>query len=477
MENCVSLFKAHRKTLGLAPLVLAILIPYAPLRAQGPRISYYYNPLTSLGWAECHIFQMGGSRQAVPFLPVVNAVFYHAPLGTDNYQKDVAVEGLVVFVGNGIVKAGAWDSYAGMDVAGKIVFFCYDFQDEVEKKLGPEFPVGRRIQEAASRKAAGVVLFSAKEPEPFLAVSYAKESEIPGIPAVTITRKSAVDILASSGIGESLLVEWEKSQKPPKSQELISRLSLTIKGKFDAAETKNFLFRYQGDVIPGQQMQELAAADEKALAFLMQVFKEEKDLKWQRLFVVYFRDYDSKLFYTHHWGRGWATGEGVFMVHEGRAPNFPLAVHEIAHILMDVNWGGSTSFLDEGIGKYTEALASDKDRNNREIIGFIKEGKFYRLKDMLGFSIGMTGPKTEVGYPAAGSFVAFLVETYGLKGLKEAYRLEARSDEEKAKADAWQTAFGKSVQALETDWLRWLAAAHKNDAPAIRAYLETISGK
>ena len=161
MENAVSPFKIHRRTLGLAPLVLAILTPCVALWAQGPRISYYYNPLTNLGWAKCHIFQMGGSRQTVPFLPVVNDAFYHAPLGTDNYQKDVAVEGPIVFVGNGIIKAGAWDSYAGQDALGNPSRFSPKGPPFRDVRLGVISPLSKLFRDIGDTEIScvGIRLF------------------------------------------------------------------------------------------------------------------------------------------------------------------------------------------------------------------------------------------------------------------------------------------------------------------------------
>jgi hypothetical protein len=473
------------KGTGLIAICFLLLSLSPDLRAQGPKIQYYYNPQTELSWAQCHIYQQGGSRQKIPFLPVISANYFHAPLGTENYGKDVAVDGLLVFIGNGIAVENVWNSYAGrraddtpgnIDVSGKIVMFCYDFSDAVEEKLGAECPLTQRIAEAASRKASAVVLFSAGQEYPFLTVSYKKASDVPDIPVITVTKNSALNILASAGLdGDSFLKDWEESKKPPPSQELISRLTLGITGNFDKAETENFLFRYLKESIPGQQMDELASINEKALAFLKRIFQQEKDLKWQKLSVVYFRDFDSKIFYTHHWGFGWATGEGTFMVHQGGRPSFPLAVHENAHILTRLNWGDSSSFLSEGVGRYTEALAQDKDQNDRQTIEFMKQNKLFRLKEMLMFDIGHPGLETEIGYPAAGSFVGFLIETYGLKNFKEAFILEGRSSDQKEKEESWPKVFGKSIQDLEREWLNWLARTHKADDRSVQAYLGKIS--
>ena len=432
-------------SVGVIFLYLALPGNCRELCAQGPSVSYYYHPQTELSWAGCYLHMEGGSRQKVPFLPVICSSFRHAPLGIGNYAKDVSVDAPIVFAGNGISLADVSNCYSGrradysigpIDVGGMVVLICSDMKGVVETKHGREFPLARRIADAATRRAAAVVVFSSGEEIPFQKVDYNKESEIPDIPVITITKNSALSILAGGGLdGEALLKTWAESGAPPQSQCLIARLSLKVRGRFDKTETGNFLFRYLGDSIPGKQMDELARANERSLALLRKMFGEAKNLEWKRLPVFYFRDYDTKIFFTHHWGLGWATEEGTYMVYEGGAPNFPLVVHENAHILIGVNWGGSSSFLSEGIGRCAEAEAGDRDENDRQTIGYLKEGKLFRLREMLSFDIGRPGLETDVGYPVAGSFVGFLIRTRGLKTFKEIYLLVAPT-EDGGKSDA-----------------------------------------
>ncbi|MFQ5632171.1 MAG: hypothetical protein ACE5I1_25660 [bacterium] len=451
--------------------MLMIFFLVSQLWAQGPLVSYYYNPATELAWAQCYAYQEGGSRQKIPFLPVVSRNYQRCPLGISNYSKDIDVDATLVFVGNGIVKEGVWNSYTGkksgfqsgnLVIADNIVMFCYDFPDSIEKQFAEEFPLTKRISEAAVQKAAAVVIFSNSKQYPFLYASYKNASDIPDIPVITITKSSALNILSSAGIdGETLFKKWEQSGQPPVSRDLIARLHLKIKGNFEKIETANFHIRFRSEVISKQEMQALAQTNEKAITFLFDCFKEDKDLKWQKEFIVYFRGFDSKLFYTHHWGMGLSSNEGIFNVQKGGAPEFGLAVHENMHTLAALNWGGSSSFLSEGIAKHAEALATNKDDNHLQTVKYMKEGKLYPLKEMVRFNIGIGGLQTQVGYPAAGSFVGFLLEAYGLSASKNAYSLENRTSEEKEKENSWKKAYGKSLQELEKQWHSWLAKRYK----------------
>ena len=476
--------KKYRLFLSVFLLLLFLLPDFS--WAQAPSPAYYYHQATELPWAECIAYMEGGSRQKIAFLPVVSSRFRIAPLGIGNYSQDVNVDGPVVFIGNGIFKENVWNSYKGrkrtygtgdIDVSDKIVMFCYDFPDKIEEQFKKEFPLTKRISEAASRKAKAVVLFSFEEEYPFLYARYEKESELPDIPVITIHKSSAINILLMDidAGGDSLFKKWMESSQPPQSVELSSRMRLKIKGNFEKAETRNFLFRFRKEVFSGDEMTKLAQVNEKSVLFLLKSFKENKTLFWKRLLTVYFRDFDSKYFYTHHMGMGKAADEGVFLIHKGGIPDFGLAVHENTHILAYLNWGGSTSFLDEGLGKYAEALATDKEKNNLQTINFLKENNLFPLEEMVTFSIGAGGLKTQVGYPASGSFVGFLIETYGLNLFKEVYRLEGRPQEEKKKDNCWQKAYGKSLQELEKGWLTFLAQRYKLDEKFILNHLQKIS--
>ena len=453
------------------------------LFAQGPTIPYYYHPSTELSFASCLVFQEGGSRQRIPFLPVVSRHHWRGPLGTMNYTQDIHIRSPLVFIGNGIVSENVHNCYEGrrwdyttgeIDVEEKTVIFCFDAPDSMSG--GGRVPIERRILDADSRGASGIVLFTSAEGYPFLYAGFQTAMEIPDIPVITITRQSFIDILNSAGEdGRAMIETWQKDASPPMSRELISNLELNIKGKFDRLETKHFNFRYREKRIPGDDMRDLIEVNERALKFIFHFFEGSGRQKWDRKMNVYFRDFDSKIFYTHHWGSGLASAEGVFMVHRGGDPKFALAVHENTHIYTDTNWSEHTSsFMSEGIAKYVEAAATDPDQNHLLVLEFLNQNELHPLEELLPHQIGLPGPKTRVGYPAAGSFSGFLLEQYGMEPFKQAYILEGRTDEEKQKEDTWQKCFGMPIETLEREWLSWLADRYRIDRSVVDKQLVHI---
>ncbi|MFC2102164.1 PA domain-containing protein [Bacteroidota bacterium] len=443
---------------------LLALVASNYVNAQGPNPSYYYLSATDLPWAEFYIHQAGGSQTKIPFLPAIN-MENGGPTGIGQYTKDVDLDVPIVFVGNGIVEEGGWDSYQGqkldyskgdIDVSGKIVLLCYDFPDSVTQANNEKISIAQRVAEAANRNAAGVILFSHKKKYPFLRLRPVVDPDIGDIPVISITMESAKEILSSSYMygGESIIDKWLETGTTS-SMELLANAKLKIQGKFDRIDTKHFSISFRKEAIPVSQMEQLSEINEKSLEFLFDYFKEF-DLQWEKLHIGYFAGYDSKTFYTRHWGHGLACPAGVFSVLRGDELNYSTAVHENMHILAFLNWKGSSSFMNEGIGRFAEAMATDKNKNHIKTLEYLKNEQLFPVKEMLTFHVGMPGLETEVGYPASGSFIGYLTDKYGFKSVTRALKLESRSDEEKLEKDTWIEVYGTSIQELDQDWRRWL---------------------
>jgi hypothetical protein len=415
---------------------VALLGFLAPaLVAQGPNLSYLADPGTDLSFAECHVYLDGGSRHKIPFLPVVNAK--GAPCGTQRYTQDIRLKAPIAFAGNG---AGA-EAYGILNVAGTVVLLGYDFPD------GNGASLEERVREAVGRKAAGVVLFSVREDHPFPRFREEAPERIPEIPVIAIGKRDAAMILASAGRdADQLFRTWETDRRV-RPEMLIAKLDLRIDGKFRMIETANFTFAFEPRGIAQDDAAALAETGEKAVQFDLDLFRETEP-RWKKVFTAYFADFDSKLFFLHHWGKGLSGDAGMFMVYDGQKPDFGLAAHETAHALIGQNWGGSSSFLSEGIGKYAEAMATDKVKNHRETLANLRAGKLFPLEEMAKIQIG-SDARTAVAYPAAGSFVQFLIDKYSLRKLKAAYQGGGSPA-------AWIAAYGKTLPDLEREFLEFL---------------------
>jgi len=444
-----------------------IFLQLSSLLAQGPKLSFLFDPHTELPWASCYVYLEGGSKRKIPFFPMIN--YKGSPCGINKYTNDVQINAPIVFAGNGIVKKDVSNCYNNLDISGKVVMFCYDFPDSTHANLEKEISKEKRIDEAVSRGAAALILFSVNENYPFLKYNDTTLSNIPEIPIIGINKLAAEAIFSCAGRNaENIFQKWESSGIF-KSEEFICKISLHINGKFSNIETENFNFVFREDLIPQNKMRELVEVNEKTVKLILDLFKTEH-LIWKKSFVAYFRDYDSKLFYVGHWGRGFSFDGGTFIVYDGEIPDLGLAAHENAHTLIRTNWGGSSSFMIEGFGKYVEAKVVNENKNHLKIIDLLKSGELVPLEKLVSLNIG-SDPNTYIAYPAAGSFIDYLIQSYGLSKVKSAYQMGG-GQKENIGDETWIMSFQNPLETLEKSWLIWLVEKLGQDKKMIEEFFD-----
>jgi hypothetical protein len=413
--------------------------------AHGPAPEYFHDPATELSWGDCRIYQNGGSHRKLPFLPAGVSDPVRAPSGTRGYSKDVSFDGPIFLVADGV-------AVGGLDLEGAAVLMSLDTPDEV----GELATLEAKISALGRRGAVAVVVFPLDARAPFPRLDPESLTDLRGlVPVIAVTLSAAADILAASTpIAESLLEDWTERGIPPSPQALPSRLRCTYDGRFERHATPHFEIRYRDSAFSGEEIDELARVNEESVSVLLGIF-EGLGLEWTPFTTTYFRGFDSKVFYVRHWGDALATAAGSFLVYRG-APDLGLIVHENAHVLFERNWGESSSFLVEGLAKYAEAEATDPEDNHRRTLAYRRAGSWFALAEMVDFQIGLPGLETEVGYPAAGSFVGYLVETHGLSPLREIWRAQATAAERKRPLAGWERVYGATLDELEAAWLSWL---------------------
>lgn len=132
-----------------------------------------------------------------------------------------------------------------------------------------------------------------------------------------------------------------------------------------------------------------------------------------------------------------------------------VGAHETCHALAHLLWGKPRGlWLDEGLAVY-----SDDQWNGLPLHPVAKvlldKGHLLPIGDLLDDNWIKKYPDM-VTYPELGSFVKFLYEKYGLDAVKNLWQHGAKNAE---------SAFGKNISALETEWRTELA---KVDASSIR---------
>lgn len=415
---------------------------------QCPSREYYYSPETDLPWASCFVYHTGGSKAKIPFLPAIYN--NQAPIGTSCFTKDIDLDLKVIFAGDGKVFPGN-NPYSDIDASGKAVLLYTHFPDTVNKKIKDKTEIFDCINQAVKNGAVAVIIADFYE-NPYN-YKFSKENLITEAPVIVINKKGADRIMQSAGMNpEELYKEWMLTGKFT-SSELICRIRISMKGRFNHLETSNFNYYYPQESFNPDEIETLSEENDRAVDFLQGLFKG-MGLKWDKSMTVYFPGFDIKSFYTLHCGRGLANDKGVFMVLGNTRQEYRLIVHENAHKLFSDNLGENTSFVSEGIGMYSEAQATDKMANHRKTLSYLKQDRLFPLEKMMNFNIGQIPEETAIGYPGAGSFIGFIIEAYGIESFKKLYSHKFGTDAERTAR--WNNVYGKTINNLESEWHKWL---------------------
>lgn len=137
--------------------------------------------------------------------------------------------------------------------------------------------------------------------------------------------------------------------------------------------------------------------------------------------------------------------------------------HECVHVLTDKYWGRPPAMINEGMAVSHQAHLIDGEYtpgwNGQDFHAltraFIDNGDLPTMDEMLN-SRSIWDFDPNMVYPVSGSFVRFLLDTYGLEKMRD-YHKGAGYYDSPGETDRRMTkAFGKSVEALWTEWLDFL---------------------
>ncbi len=233
----------------------------------------------------------------------------------------------------------------------------------------------------------------------------------------------------------------EKSSSPILYNNPLLELSMTL-------ETANFIFHYSpGDYIYSDSQE---AFGSWAISLLGVNIPKKID-------YYKYKDYDQL---RRIWGRSgvaWADTE-TFSIHH----NSPWDNHECVHLLTYLI-GTSTAFFDEGI-----AVGLQTDPYNGDFEGrwwnasvhywgkrFKDEGTLIPLNDMLE-SNDFWRYEPGIIYPESGSFIRFMIDTYGINRMKLILQTISYGDSKDEIKQKFQSIYGLSLDQAETAWLLFL---------------------
>ena len=428
-------------------IVLFLLFGSTNATGQGPSPSYFHDLGSQIPWAECVAYQPGGSSQKIPFIPAIVTAPVRAPAGTLGYSRDVRFDSHLVFIGEGPAEAGS-DTESVPDVDGSVALMTLQSTSSASLE--------ERVMTLARRGAVAVAVFPKDRRVfyPVLKPELKKDFE-DLVPVIGLSHDTARRLFAAhSPLGEEDLQRWIDGGEAPRLERIVPRLRCFFEGRFRRLESPKIVLLSRQSAMDEAEAAELLRVNERSVAFLLNLF-DGSGVTWARTPTVYFRGHDAKVFYTLHWGAGLANATGSYLLYSEQ-PDFGLVVHEHTHSLFDRSWGETVSFLSEGLAMYAQAQATDPMLCNRRTRELREKGVSVPLEALLEHEIGTPGKATDFGYPAAGSFVEFLLQQGGLPKFEELYR-KAQPGPDVDLGGLLLELYGATPSDLEAAWISWLA--------------------
>lgn len=127
--------------------------------------------------------------------------------------------------------------------------------------------------------------------------------------------------------------------------------------------------------------------------------------------------------------------------------------HEDTHLL-SLPLGLSIYLFCEGLAQFMEGslFGKDVDIISKELLN---ENKLYPVKNLFD-NKSWNNVKLEIVYPEVGSFVRFLINTYGLNKFKEVYERLSRLKSLEENLKTAELIFNRSIVEIEIDWKKKL---------------------
>lgn len=214
-------------------------------------------------------------------------------------------------------------------------------------------------------------------------------------------------------------------------------------------ETANFIFHYSaGDFVHAERSE---AFHTWAVSLLGVTCPKKID-------YYKYKDREQQKRITGLTYSGWAITE-TFEAHS----YLPWMNHECVH-LYSILVGRPSDFFNEGIAVALQTDPYNNDYEAREksgervhdLVKRYKDGGVLIPIDNILDSSGFRSGDFTIAYPEAGSFVGYLIDTYGIEQLKNFFASSSYYDSVAEIKTKFQSIYGISINDVEQDWLNFL---------------------
>lgn len=418
-------------------------------------------------WSSSHEFKATceihnpktGNTFKLPFFPLwyYDSIGTRKPLGIP-LDHSLQIEGPLVFAGFGITRAdNKWDDYVGERVDGKVAVVL----GEVPRKDYERFPKepycssDYKVSNAAKHGAKAIVWVSDPFREPNSAPAPVTcGEEIPGIFIPAFFFNQILGELQRGFDLSTLQSRIERGHKPTGPVSLDLGMKISFKGnEFETEESEHFTYFFHSGTTAEKELPMIAEKREEAywkISGKLSIDYKEK----VRFFL--FPSSREKTFYTGHTGGGGARGQTIIEVYNNEIKLDPW--HELTHIISRCINADAPSLTSEGLAVYMVAYMTGEGRQiDKKTIQFNDDGELIPLRKLISLEIGTRESKPHISYPESGSFVKYLIETYGMERFQRLYAEVDKAQSTDEKNRTINKVYGKSLDLLEKEWLSNLA--------------------
>jgi hypothetical protein len=214
-------------------------------------------------------------------------------------------------------------------------------------------------------------------------------------------------------------------------------------------ETSNFIFHYSaGDFVYAARSE---AFHNWAVSLLGVTCPKKID-------YYKYKDREQQKRITGSTYTGWAILQ-TFEAHS----YLPWMNHECVHLYTALI-GRPSDFFNEGIAVALQTDPYNNDYEAREksgervhdLVRRYEDGGVLIPIDSILDSSGFRNGDFTIAYPEAGSFIGYLIDTYGIDQLKNFFASSSYSDSIAEIKTKFQIAYGISINVVEQDWLNFL---------------------
>jgi hypothetical protein len=222
-------------------------------------------------------------------------------------------------------------------------------------------------------------------------------------------------------------------------------------------ETTHFIFYYQKDSTAERGIELIAKVSEESFSKIVKTLKLKKDFPKIKYFL--YETNEDKLRATGDEGNA-NTNRVKFEIHavyndEVKA----VGPHEIVHLLTN-HLGVPSYVLSEGLAEsfedyWTNETNGELRRLNHDdwVKEFLNTKKYIPIVNLFDDSRFWDYDDT-ISYPESGSFVKYLIKTYGVDKILGLYKDIKRKDSVQKDLSTFRKIIGKELTEVEKDWLR-----------------------